>query len=260
VRRVSWFHGAAIGCAAILTLTSCAGPGPAPAAAPAPRAETAASGLPTPGAGSLNPKARLEAERLARATAGLRFDAPSGLLEVEPLEPPAGDATHPPAAPHERRAAAERHLAQAADLFASNQELDALEQFGLAARTDPGLVAAYLGIGAVLKRKGRLEPALAAFRTAVHLDGENPATHYELALALWNAGRREEAVAAMQTVLGLDGEHARAHERLAVWSYYAGDLAAARQHLAEAERLGAEVPAQLAGLIERGASGSPSLR
>jgi predicted Zn-dependent protease len=109
----------------------------------------------------------------------------------------------------------------------------------------------------VLARKGRIDPALTSFRTALDRDATHLAARYELAMTLWTASRREEALAEMTAVVTADPAHGAAHERLAVWNYYAGNREAARLHLAEAERLGQPVPAQLAGLLDRADTSAP---
>lgn len=242
MRRIPDLGSPLVLCGALLALASCAAPQPGPGEG---RVTAAPSDT-----GPMNSKERYEAERWARASAGLRFDASSGLVEVEPLAAGA-DATRPPPPAAARRAEAERHLALGDELFASNREIDALAQYGLAARTDASLAQAYLGIGAVMRRKGDTDAALASFRTALDREPSNAEAHYRLALELWTASERDAAVAEMESVLVLDADHGGAHERLAVWKYYAGDEPAARWHVEQAERLGRQVPAQLAALLER---------
>ncbi len=189
-------------------------------------------------ASPMSEREKLEAERWERATRGLHFETPSGLVEVERI------VTGSPLS-------AAEHQRQGDELLALNREMEALEEYGLAVRNDPQLARAYVGIGAVLERKGKLEPALASFRTAVDRDGRDLEARYELATALWTASRQAEAVAQMQSLLSLKDDYGPAHERLAVWSYYRGEHDAAWRHLHRAQELGNPVPAQLAALLAK---------
>ena len=97
-------------------------------------------------AGPMNEKERLRAEQWAKAMQGLSFETASGRVEVQPI---VGGST----------AEAARHLARGAELLGANRIFAALEQYGLALRHDPDLARAYVGIGMVLKREGKLEQA-----------------------------------------------------------------------------------------------------
>lgn len=189
-------------------------------------------------ANPMSEKAELEAQHWERATRGLHFDTASGLVEVERI------VTGSPLS-------ATEHRKRGDELLALNREMDALEEYGLAARNEPSLAGAYVGIGMVLKRKGKLEPALASFRTAVDRDGRDLDARYELATALWTASRQDEAVEEMKSLLDLKDDYGPAHERLAVWSYYRGDHDAAWRHLHRAQTLGHPVPAQLMTLLAK---------
>jgi tetratricopeptide (TPR) repeat protein len=188
-------------------------------------------------AGPMNEKERMEAERWARATDGLDFETADGRVDVEPFFP--RDA-----------AAATRHLARADELLAANRVMDAMEQYGLAARQDPRRADAYVGLGAMLQRKGKPDRAIAAYRTAIDHDDRHLGARYGLAMALWTLDRQEEAIAEMNALLALDESYAKAHERLAVWNYYVADYPAAWRHVHRAEELGQAVPAQLVTLLQ----------
>jgi tetratricopeptide (TPR) repeat protein len=189
-------------------------------------------------ASPMNERDRMRAEAWDSATRGIDFDGHDGLVEVERIF--SGDSIR-----------AAEHLATADELFAANRVIDALEQYGLAARQDPDLADAYVGIGRVVMSKSKYDLALKSFRTAIDRDEDHLTARYQLAMALWKAGDRQGAIDEMTDLLDLDEEHAGAHERLAVWSYYTGEYAEAWQHLHRAAALGKPVPAQLPSLLER---------
>lgn len=62
---------------------------------------------------------------------------------------------------------------------------------------------AYFNLGAVLRKSGRLEEAIAPTREAVQLAPDKPNTHYNLALLLSDAKRFDEAVAEMTAAIQL---------------------------------------------------------
>jgi tetratricopeptide (TPR) repeat protein len=191
-----------------------------------------------------DPRAAYQKAEWARATAGLEYDESSGLAEVR-------------RASGANAAAALAHRMEADELFRQNRVVDAIEKYVLAVRHDRDIrdmVPAWIGIGTVLRRKGELEHAIAAFRTALDRDENDLDARYELATTLWAATRQAEAIASMNELLALDEDHPRAHERLAVWSYYVGDDTAAWSHLERARELGEAVPAQLVPLLEQRAA------
>ena len=188
-------------------------------------------------AGPMNDRQRMRAEEWARATEGLQFAGADELVEVRRF--PSVDAR-----------AADTHLAQGAELLELNRVMDAMEQYTLAARTDPGRADAYVGLGVALEIKGKLDHAIASFRTAIDRDEQHLDARYQLAVALWAAAEQTQALEEMNAVVALDNEYAEAHERLAVWNYYTEDYAVAWRHLHRAQSLGGELPAQLAPLLQ----------
>jgi tetratricopeptide (TPR) repeat protein len=190
-------------------------------------------------------KERREAEAWSRATQGLEFDTSSDRVEVR-------------RAPGANAAAALQHRAEGDDLLQQNRVMEALAAYVLAVRHDRDLVPAWIGIGHLMRRKGKPDHAVAAFRTAVDRDPGDVEARYLLATALWAASRQDEAIDRMTELLDVDEDHAGAHERLAVWSYYAGDDTAAWEHLRRAEELGKPVPAQLVPLLKRRAAQAES--
>jgi Flp pilus assembly protein TadD len=102
----------------------------------------------------------------------------------------------------------------------------------------------------MLRLKGKVDEALAAWRTALAIDPENAEAQFQVAVTLWQRGSGDEATDEMQRVLEIDPQHAEAHGQLAVWSYYAGDDAAAWHHTLAAQALGHELPPQFIQRLE----------
>lgn len=186
--------------------------------------------------GAADPSQQIAAERWQKATQGLAFDSPTGLVVVGTPAPAGGPA-------------AAELVAQGDDLFESNRVFEALDAYALAARTDPSLADAYVGLGKTARAKGKIDPAITAFRTAVDRDPRHVEARYQLAMALWAKGDSSEAIHEMNAVLVEDESHVAAHQRLAVWSYYSGAYADAWTHVHRAEELGGVVPAQLASML-----------
>jgi tetratricopeptide (TPR) repeat protein len=115
----------------------------------------------------------------------------------------------------------------------------------------PGEPSAYLGLGEMLRLKGRSDEAVAAFRTAIDLDPALGDAWFHLAQSLWRRGDRAEARRAMEQVTALDASRGDAHAQLARWCYYLEDDAAAWRHVHEAEALGAALPPQFRPLLEK---------
>jgi tetratricopeptide (TPR) repeat protein len=189
-------------------------------------------------AGPMNERDRMRAEEWVRATRGLDFEGAGGLVEVLRIHG---------GTPETARA----ELDQAEAAFAANRIMEAMEHYGLAARHDPGLAAAYLGLGTTLLRRGDLERAERSFRTAIDHEPANVGARYELAMTLWAAGRQHEAIDGMRDALAFEETFGPAHERLAVWSYYTGDYEAAWRHVDRSEELGLEIPPQLLALLRQ---------
>ncbi|MHC4589883.1 MAG: tetratricopeptide repeat protein [Planctomycetota bacterium] len=139
---------------------------------------------------------------------------------------------------------------QGLERLESNRLTGALTMLARAVRTDRQFAAGYESLGRALQAKGKIEYAVAAYRTALTLQPDSAAAQYDLALALARLDRPADAIREMHRVLELDSQHAQAHERLAIWYYYAGDLAAAWQHVHAARDLGLEPPPQFITLLE----------
>jgi tetratricopeptide (TPR) repeat protein len=188
-----------------------------------------------PGAMPVDSRTALKEARFREAVAGLDFD--SGLVVV--VEPTGEDP----------RRARDYHQ-QGLERLESNRLTGALAMLARAVRTDPQDAGAYESLGRALVAKGKIEYAVAAYRTALLRQPDSVETQYELAAALARLDRRAEAIAEMQRVLELDPGHVLAHERLAIWYYYDDDAAAAWRHVHAARDLGREPPPQFIALLE----------
>ena len=91
----------------------------------------------------------------------------------------------------------------------------------------PSNVHAHGLYGYCLRRKGRLDDAVAEFETAIELDPLSASWHSELANAYLAAGRQNEAEAQIARTLSLDNNFAPALETLGWISVRAGRLEAA---------------------------------
>lgn len=70
---------------------------------------------------------------------------------------------------------------------------EAIEHFGRAARFDPTLTDALVGLGKALLSAGRVEEAVAPLQDAARLAPEDMVAHYQLALAYRRLGRQEDS-------------------------------------------------------------------
>ena len=95
----------------------------------------------------------------------------------------------------------------------------------------------YANLGIGFADEGRLDEAMAAYRTSIDLAPGEPETHYNFAVALAGASRDEEAATELVTVLRLDPSYAAAHDNLGVLLARRGNFADAERHFREASRL-----------------------
>lgn len=119
-----------------------------------------------------------------------------------------------------------------------------------AVRMAPEFVDAYFGLGRSLLAHGKVDLAAAAYRTALALDPSLIDARFNLAMALWMLDDPDAAIAEMAEVVQQAPQRSDAHERLAIWNYYAGDNAAAWQHVHAAQAQGHQMPPQFLALLE----------
>jgi predicted O-linked N-acetylglucosamine transferase (SPINDLY family) len=87
----------------------------------------------------------------------------------------------------------------------------ALELIGRAKALMPGLAEVHANLGLALAANGRLDDAIAAYRSAIALRPNLAAAHNHLAMALAGKGQFPEAVIAMQRAITIDPRDARLH-------------------------------------------------
>ncbi len=184
-------------------------------------------------------RSRIKEARFQAAIQGLDF-AGDLVVVVQPL---GGD-----------RDLARQHQAAGLEALQGNRLTGALTALSHAVRTAPQDAALHNSLGVALLAKGKSRYAATAFRTAVSLDPGLIDAQYNLPDALWRLGRRPKAIEQMQALVKIDPRHAMAHERLAIWHYYAGDGAAAWEHVRFARELGRQPPPQFLTLLEEATS------
>jgi serine/threonine-protein kinase len=110
---------------------------------------------------------------------------------------------------------------------------EAIAEFRSAIGVDASFAPAHSGLAEALHRQGRLEEAIDERRAEVRLAPDSPDARYNLGNLLSAAGRGDEAIAAYRASLRLAPEFAEAHCNLAAELQRAGRFAEA---LAEYER------------------------
>jgi len=191
--------------------------------------------------GAVSPPESYRHELLRQAMRGLLF------LGDRVVPDPA--APQVPALSEGERAVLE---ARADGLLVTNHTIEAIGLLVRVITTAPDLSAPYEMLGQALVREARTPEALAAFLTASRLDPERVSARLAAARCLARVGRRDEARAAFEAILADHPDQGEAHARLAALLALGGDLEGAREHLVEASRLGAAIPAQLPVLVEGG--------
>jgi serine/threonine protein kinase/Flp pilus assembly protein TadD len=78
----------------------------------------------------------------------------------------------------------------------------------------PESTAAHTNLGIALCDLGKLDEAVAEYRTAIGLDPKYATAHYDLGNALYDQRKLDEAVAEYRTAIGLNPKHFGAHSNL----------------------------------------------
>ncbi len=102
---------------------------------------------------------------------------------------------------------------------------------------DPVSPIVWLRLGHVLKARGELADAAAAFRAASEHDSSSPDAACQLALALFRLGQYEESYAAHTALIAKCADFAPAHHNLGLLQLETGDAAAAMQSFQRALQL-----------------------
>ncbi len=100
-------------------------------------------------------------------------------------------------------------------LLVTGRSREAVEQLQSAVHLDADHVPAYLNLGAIHLAAGRVDDAIACFRTAIDI-GPSDAARLNLANALIRKKRYDEAIDQCRCVLGSDPDHAKAHN---LWGF-----------------------------------------
>lgn len=101
----------------------------------------------------------------------------------------------------------------------------------------PGLVDAWLNLGAMLCETGRSDEAAALYRNAIARCAPAPLLHYNLGVALEDGGDAPSALAAYEAALALDASLADAHYNAARLHEQLGHAQLALRHYSAYRRL-----------------------
>lgn len=148
--------------------------------------------------------------------------------------------------PEQARRDRERGVAE----LLRNDPVAAVAAFRDALSLWPDFIDAIDGLGDALVHKGRIEWAIATYRTLLDVRTDDADTRFKLAWRLWDSDQSDDAIAEMNRVLALDPNRAEAHERLAIWNYYTGDYAEAWRQVHRTRALGGVVPPQFIPLLQ----------
>ncbi len=114
---------------------------------------------------------------------------------------------------------------------------EAIAQYSEALRIDPQLADAHAGLGVVLGRRGRLEEAIAQYSEALRINPSHALAEFNLGTAYTTLGRLEEAIAHYSKALGIDPNYADAHANLGTALARQGKLKEAISHFSQAVRI-----------------------
>ena len=125
------------------------------------------------------------------------------------------------------------------------------------AHDHPGAVQAYLRLGMALEAGADTAGAIAVYRQAAEANPDDAALHACLGEALAKDGRLEEAIAPLGRALDLNPRIDRLYPLLLRALREAGDYEAARERVAQCERLGVALPPGTADALARDARSAP---
>ncbi|MCW5939810.1 MAG: tetratricopeptide repeat protein [Fimbriimonadaceae bacterium] len=196
---------------------------------------TSGSGGASPVEDGASPKSRLESQRLADATRGLRFTRD----QVEVTARTSND----------RPAAVAKTASAVKVMNERNIWFVAVGAFRDAVLADPRYAPAYVGLADALLMEGKTDLAQAALRTAVRLDGRDPEARYRLGLLRQMDSDYAGAVLEWTEVVKFAPDHADVYARMAIASYYARDYRSAWEYLSQAEARKQNVPPQFKPML-----------
>ncbi|MDZ4771849.1 MAG: tetratricopeptide repeat protein [Planctomycetota bacterium] len=115
---------------------------------------------------------------------------------------------------------------------------DAERHFRAAVARSPGFADAWVALGDVMKRTGRIEDALVAYDTAARAETKHRAAHQARASALWIVGRRDEALTDLRRLCDLAPNDFQSHLLLARALAATGDMSKSKPEYEKALALG----------------------
>jgi Flp pilus assembly protein TadD len=151
---------------------------------------------------------------------------------INPARPAEGDS-----------AKAQRSVQQGVKAERSGRTNEALQEFQLAAATDPSLVEAQYNLALLTMRMGRVKESLALWEMALAVEPESINSRYNFALALKQAGHAVDAAAELEKLLEAKPGEARAHLMLAnLCAQQLGETSRARDHYRKVLELDPHTP------------------
>ncbi|MBS1713192.1 MAG: hypothetical protein JST30_02520 [Armatimonadetes bacterium] len=188
----------------------------------------------------VNPKEKLEEQRMEQATAGLDLSGPTVKVVAKGVTP------------DKARAAKLRALADA-ELSSRNVWFLAVGAYRDAVLADPADPRPYVGLAKAFLIESETVPAEKALRTAVTLDPKAKEARFMLGTLRQGAADYEGALAEWRTLAGIDPDYPQVLARLAVASYYTEDYRSAWGYVDQAEARKQPVPPQFKSLLKEAA-------
>ncbi|MGO9923883.1 MAG: tetratricopeptide repeat protein [Isosphaeraceae bacterium] len=155
------------------------------------------------------------------------------------------------------------HYNRGVDLQEQGKLEEAIAEYRTAIRLQPDLALAHNNLGNALAGQGKLDEAVAASREAIRIKPDYAEAHYNLALVLKAQGKREETIAEFRTAVRIKPDFAEARHYLgsALQAQVAAGFAApddANVHLSGVAQQCLAVSDRFAPLNGRHAPGSPA--
>jgi len=191
---------------------------------------------------STNPEEKLDEQRLAVATQGLKIQ--NGLIAV--AAPKASD----------KQAGESLRIKAENTLEVRNVWFEGVAGFRDAILADPNNAKSYEGMARAFLLEGMTEEALPALSTAVKLDSKFSKARYEIGMVKQMNSDYAGAVSEWKALSVFDPSYQDVFARMAIASYYQRDFKSASIYLAEADKRHQPVPPQFRPLLKEAQSGS----
>ncbi len=120
---------------------------------------------------------------------------------------------------------------------------EAMAHYSEALRINPQYAEAHAGLGAALSRQGRLDEAMAHYMEALRISPHYALGHFNLGTAYASLGKLDDAIAYYSSALRIDPNYADAHINLAGLLARQGKLKEAISHYSQALRIAPSVGA-----------------